>query len=100
MSISNTKSTQLVYIQLIDKKSSIENCLDDMGGMSYYVIRKNAKQEIVRNPQYRQAGTPRKINFEKIISSWNITSKTPIIKQILRKYEKFSWFFSNNSITI
>lgn len=100
MSISNTKSTQLVYIQLIDKKGSVDNCLDDMGGMSYYVIRKNAKQEIVRNPQYRQAGMPRKINFEKIISSWNITSKTPIIKQILRKYEKFSWFFSNNSITI
>lgn len=98
--LSNTKSTPLVYFEVTSLKSDSINQLDDMKGMSYYVIRKNAKQEIVRNPIYKEVNKPTKINFDKVLTKLGITLKTPIIKQILRKYEKFTWFFNNSSITI
>ncbi len=98
--MTNTKSTPLIYLEVsLDGSDSI-NELDDMRGMSYYVIRKNAKQEVVRNPEYRQANNPKKLNFDKVLTKMGITLKTPIIKQILRKYEKFSWFFDNTPITL
>ncbi|MCK9368451.1 hypothetical protein M0R04_00525 [Candidatus Dojkabacteria bacterium] len=99
-SISNTKISPLIFLEFMVYGKQTIDILDDINGMSYYVIRKNAKQEIVRNPEYRMAQRPRKVNWEKTLSERSITSKTPLIKQILRKYEKFDWLFAPNSISI
>lgn len=98
--IANTKLTPLIYLEICPSNSIFDDSLDDMKGMSYYVIRKNAKQEVVRNPEYRLVTEPRKVNFEKVLTKFGITNKTPIIKQILRKYEKFSWLFNSDDINI
>ncbi|MBI2356856.1 hypothetical protein HYV12_02280 [Candidatus Dojkabacteria bacterium] len=98
--ISNTRSSLLVINEISSEKSSEIDELDDMNGMAYYVIRKNAKQEVVRNPEYRMVAEPRKVKWDAILSKLGITLKTPIIKQILRKYEKFEWLFKENSITV
>ena len=74
--------------------------LDGKSGLAYYVIRKNAKQEIVRNPYYKIVNEPEKLDWDKIILNYGITPKTPVIKQIIRKYEKFDWLFKENSITL
>ena len=71
-----------------------------MRGMSYYIIRKNAKQETVRNPEYKFAKNPEKINIDGILSKYGIRKGTPIVKQIMRKYEKFTWLFKEDSVTI
>lgn len=99
-SISNTKSSILVFVEYCKLNTEIIDSLDDINGMSYYVIRKNAKQEVVRNPFYKLAKAPRKVNWEKVLLSHNITYKTPLIKQILRKYEKFDWLFNSSDISV
>lgn len=100
ISIVNTRSFPLCILEVVCNGSEETYELDDMGGMSYYVIRKNAKQEIVRNPTYKFAKSPRKVNWDVLCTKIGITVKTPLIKQILRKYEKFKWLFKEDSITI
>ena len=68
--------------------------------MSYYIIRKNAKQEIVRNPEYKMVEEPEKLDMSKLLSKYGIRNGTPIVKQIMRKYEKFIWLFKEDSVTI
>ena len=67
--------------------------------MAYYVIRKNAKQEIVRNPNYKIVNEPEKIDTEKILKEYSITPKTTITKQIIRKNERFDWLSKEDAIT-
>jgi len=66
--------------------------------MAYYVIRKNAKQEVVRNPNYKIVNEVEKVDMDKIIKAYGITPKTTVIKQLIRKYEKFNWLFKENSV--
>ncbi len=66
----------------------------------WLIIRKNAKQEIVRNPNYKIVSEPEKIQWDTVLTKYSITAKTPIIKQVMRKYEKFEWIFKENSVNI
>lgn len=100
-SIVNSRQTSnLIVLELISRDASPRIVLDDRGGMAYYIIRKNAKQEIVRNPDYKIVNDPEKVEWEDIISKYGITAKTPIVKQVMRKYEKFEWIFKDNSVDI
>jgi oxalate decarboxylase/phosphoglucose isomerase-like protein (cupin superfamily) len=100
ISIINPRSYVLVMCEIVSIDAREQIILDEMGGMSYYVIRKNAKQEIVRNPMYKSVRRPRRINWENLYKQLNITEKTPLIKQILRKYDKFKWIFEEDSFSI
>ncbi len=99
-SITNTRSSMLVVSEISFSKSDEIDELDDMNGMAYYVIRKNAKQETVRNPGYKMVSDPRKVKWDEVLMKLGITLKTPIIKQILRKYEKFEWLFKEDSVSL
>ncbi len=96
----NTRQSNLIIAEVtsIDIKNTV--VLDEMRGMAYYVIRKNAKQEIVKNPLYKDAKDYRRVRWDEVLDSYGITLKTPIIKQILRKYEKFSWLFNETKIDL
>lgn len=98
--IINTKQSPLVVLEAYCSEARHTYVLDEMQGMAYYVIRKNARQEIVRNPNYKEIGKFRKVNWDNLIPKQNITFKTPIVKQILRKYEKFNWLFKESSFQI
>lgn len=100
VSIINSRQSTMVVNEVHIKDSQPKPVLDDMNGMAYYVIRKNAKQEIVRNPAYRAATEPRSVNWDKVVANHSMTLKTPLIKQILRKYDKFKWLFSKDDITL
>ncbi|MCA9374756.1 hypothetical protein KC622_00325 [Candidatus Dojkabacteria bacterium] len=97
MVLVNTRQSTLVVSEIYQKDLRHSASLDEMKGMNYYVIRKNAKQEIVRNPNYRDDSKYRRVKWEDLATKHSITLRTPIIKQILRKYEKFSWLFKENS---
>ncbi|MDX9738991.1 MAG: glucose-6-phosphate isomerase family protein [Candidatus Dojkabacteria bacterium] len=100
-SIVNSRQTSnLIVLELISRDASPRIVLDDRGGMAYYIIRKNAKQEIVRNPEYKIVNDPEKVDWDTVISKYGITAKTPIVKQVMRKYEKFEWIFKDNSVDI
>lgn len=99
-SIVNTRASLLIASEICYVNATEIDELDDMNGMSYYVIRKNAKQEVVKNPEYKLVSAPRKIKWESVLTKYGLTFKTPIIKQILRKYDKFEWLFKEDSISV
>lgn len=100
VSLVNTRQAQLVVAEVQSVDSRNKAVLDEMKGMAYYVIRKNAKQEIVRNPFYKHAPEFRKYSWDSKLSKYGVTLKTPVIKQILRKHEKFNWLFGDNEIEL
>jgi len=94
------QNSNLVFSEYLFIKSRPQVVLDVRDGLAYYVIRKNAKQEIVRNPNYKIVNEPEKIDWDSITQEYGITPKTPIIKQIVRKNERFEWLFKENSVSI
>lgn len=94
------QNSNLVFSEYLFIKSRPQAVLDVRDGLAYYVIRKNAKQEIVRNPNYKIVNEPEKLDWESITQEYGITPKTPIIKQIVRKNERFEWLFKENSVSI
>jgi len=95
----NNKQSPLIVAEIMNSKAILRKTLDDIGGLSYYVISKNSRSEIVKNPNYKSADVVRKVNWSKFCTKYNISPKTPVLKQILRKYEKYNWLFKENSIT-
>lgn len=100
MALVNTRQSAFVVSEIYQKDLRHSASLDGMKGMNYYVIRKNAKQEIVRNPNYRDESNYRRVKWDEVATRHNITLRTPVIKQILRKYEKFSWLFKEDPLDI
>jgi oxalate decarboxylase/phosphoglucose isomerase-like protein (cupin superfamily) len=98
--VNSRQGSNLIVLELLSRESNPRIVLDDKGGMAYYIIRKNAKQEIVRNPNYKIVNEPEKIDWDSVLAKYSITAKTPIIKQVMRKYEKFEWIFKEDSIDI
>ena len=70
--------------------------LEDKRGMSYYIIRKNAKVEIVRNPAYKIVNKVGKVDMDKLIEEKGITPKRNLIKQIEKNSERFEWMFQKD----
>lgn len=98
--INTRQNSNLIFAEYLSTNANPKIVLDEKNGLAYYVIRKNAKQETVRNPYYKIVNEPEKVNWDKVILNYGITPKTPVIKQILRKYEKFDWLFKEDSVTI
>lgn len=98
--VNTRQNSNLVYVEYHSIYAKPRVVLDDRNGLAYYIIRKNAKQEIVRNPSYKIVNELDKVDWDKIVGDFGITPKTPIIKQILRKYERFDWLFKEDSVSI
>ncbi len=62
----------------------------------YYIISKNSKPAVVKNPDFLNVGKYYRIKAENIGSKYGMSAKLPIVKQVLRKYEKFNWLFEKN----
>lgn len=98
--INTRQQPPLIVSELYNKAAKNYSALDAVGGMSYYVIRKNAKQEIVKNPNYRTVPEKRSVKWDEKVTEYGLTLKTPVAKQIVRKYGKFDWLFKEDSVTI
>ncbi len=98
--VNTRQNTNLIFAEYLTTKAVNKVVLDEMNGLAYYIIRKNAKQETVRNPYYKIVNEPEKLDWDKILFKYGITPKTPVIKQIMRKYEKFEWLFKEDSVDI
>jgi len=95
--INTRQNSNLIVIEISSQKSNSKDVLDENNGMAYYVIRKNAKQEIVRNPYYKIVDEIEEVDWDKIFQEKGITPKTPLIRQILRNYERYTWLFEKNA---
>lgn len=98
--VNSRQNSNLIVLEMLSRKAKSRIVLDERKGMSYYIIRKNAKQETVRNPEYKIVHEPEKINSESVLTKHGVSEKTPIVKQVMRKYEKFKWLFEEDSIDI
>lgn len=88
----NTKS-QLLAIGTLSAESRrpIADPWYQLHGAAYYLIRKNAKQEIVRNPNYKELPKIKKsrvTDFNKLV---NMKSMQPLYMQATKTPEKFHW---------
>jgi hypothetical protein len=98
--VNTRQNSNLIYAEYTSVNAKPKVVLDGKNGLAYYIIRKNAKLEVVRNPNYKIVSEPERLDWDKLILGFGITPKTPIIKQIIRKYEKFDWLFKENSVAI
>lgn len=98
--VNSRQNSTLIVVEMHYREAKPRIVLDDRKGMSYYIIRKNAKQETVRNPEYKIVNEPEKFNPEQLLAKYGVTSKTPIVKQVMRKYERFKWLFEKDSVDI
>lgn len=91
----NTKST-LFAIGTLSAKDRRPICdpLFKLHGAGYYLIRKNARQEIVKNPHYLKVPKMKKskvADFNKIVG---FKTTQPLYMQALKFPERFEWLFS------
>jgi oxalate decarboxylase/phosphoglucose isomerase-like protein (cupin superfamily) len=98
--VNTRQNSNLIFVEYYNVKAKPKVSLDEKNGLAYYIIRKNAKQETVRNPSYRMVNKIEKLDWDKVRKEYGITPKTPIIKQIMRKYERFDWLFEKDSVEI
>jgi len=58
-------------------------------GMAYYIIRKNARKEVVRNPRYKYIPPLENLKEQKLVEKLKLTSVKPIYTQFVNNPERF-----------
>jgi len=94
----NTRQSPAVVSMIYSSKGRLKWIFDDTRGISRYIIRKNARLEIVRNPSFREVQVVKPLRPQSIYKDFSLTAKTPIFKQILRKYPRFKWLHDASKI--
>jgi oxalate decarboxylase/phosphoglucose isomerase-like protein (cupin superfamily) len=98
--INNRQTSNLILVEVSSSKAQTRVVLEEKRGMSYYVIRKNAKLETVRNPLYKIVNEIENIDWSPILKEYGLTLKTPVLKQLLRNNDKYDWLHKENSVTL
>ncbi len=94
----NGRQTLSVVAMIRSLKAQVCEDLDDSRGAASYIIRKNARQEVVQNPYYRRVLRSKLLDPSEQYRFFGLTEKTPIFKQILRKYERFTWLHDPSKV--
>lgn len=98
VAISNIKFAPLIISEFLFSGTRQMKTMDEVRGAGYYVIRKNSRSAIVINPHHGSVPPFRKIKWGEVNPEYGITAKTPVLKRLLRRYEKFQWLFKKDSI--
>lgn len=97
LKIINTKLyTPLIACEIYSYAARNFLLADEQDEIPYYVISKNSKPAIVLNPDFINVEKYYRIKPDKFDARYNLSSKLPIVKQLLRKYDKFNWLFEKN----
>jgi oxalate decarboxylase/phosphoglucose isomerase-like protein (cupin superfamily) len=86
----NASNNPLIIARLYEDDGKIDyRSLRKEHGMSYYLIRKNARQEVVRNPNYKDVPNLEKLSSQTYIKKCKITLHKPLYSQFLCNTTKF-----------
>jgi len=96
--VNTRQASTLIALEITPRDARTRVVLEDKRGMSYYIIRKNAKVEIVKNPAYKMVDDIEELDFEPLLEEKRITPKRPLVKQIERKRERYDWFFEKSDM--
>jgi oxalate decarboxylase/phosphoglucose isomerase-like protein (cupin superfamily) len=94
----NARQSLTMVSMIYSRKTKVRRVFDDRRGISRYVIRKNARLEVVKNPSYRNVESVKSWDPMEYYDDFKLTEKTPIFKQILRKYKRFKWLHEPSKI--
>ena len=95
--VNTRQASTLIAVEISSRDARTRVVLEDKRGMSYYIIRKNAKVEVVRNPAYKIVDKIEKLDIDSILEERRITPVRPLVKQIKRKRDRYDWIFKKNS---
>lgn len=91
----NTRSKPLVIAKLTKNDGRLDyRTMRKEQGLSYYAIRKNARQEYVKNPRYRDIPKLKKEKPEVLCKKYNLTSSKPLYDQVVQNPDRFSKLLS------
>jgi len=96
--VNTRQASTLIALEITSRDARTRVVLEDKRGMSYYIIRKNAKVELVKNPAYKMVDEIKELDFDPLLEEMGITPKRPLIKQIERKRERYDWFFEKSNM--
>jgi hypothetical protein len=96
--INTRQASTLIALEVSTRDARTRVVLEDKRGMSYYIIRKNAKVEIVRNPAYKIVDKVGKLDMDKVLDEKGITPKRNLIKQIEKNSDRFEWIFKKDDM--
>lgn len=86
----NSSSSTLVIGRLYEDDGKIDyRTIRRERGMSYYFIRKNARQEIVKNPNYKEVPLLKRKKSENLARKYKLTSSKPIYTQFIQNERRF-----------
>ena len=98
--VNTRQASTLIAVEISTRDARTRVVLEDKRGMSYYIIRKNAKVEVVKNPSYKMVDDIEPLDIEPLLKEKRITPKTPLVKQIERKSERFEWIYEKGDLDI
>lgn len=89
----NTRNTYLITgrLKYVWEEPSLRERLENKHGFSYYVIRKNARQEIVMNPRYKNTPRLKKVKPEDLSKLVGLRSRKPLTTLFRTNPENFEW---------
>lgn len=96
--IINPSKRPSLVLEVKHQSDRVSKTLDKAKGGAFYIITRNGKMEIVKNPSYKKITKFYKFGLEPALKKLHISAKTPIIKQFIRKHEKFDWFYKKDSV--
>ncbi len=86
----NTRNMPAIFARIHKNQKALDyTTLKKEQGLAYYVIRKNARQEVVLNPRYRYVPKIQRMTPDKASPLHKMLGKSPIYSQLLRSPEKF-----------
>jgi oxalate decarboxylase/phosphoglucose isomerase-like protein (cupin superfamily) len=86
----NTRNYPLVLSRIYKYDGRIDyRTLRREQGLGYYVIRKNARQEYVKNPRYRETPKLRTVKPETYARKYKVSSTKPLYMQLVENPTRF-----------
>jgi len=86
----NTRNVPAIFARIHRNHNTIDySSLRKEQGLAYYVIRKNARQEVVMNPRYRVVPKIQRAIPDRISPFFKMLGKSPLYTQLVRSPEKF-----------
>lgn len=86
----NTRNIPAIFARIHRNHNTVDySTLRREQGLAYYVIRKNARQEVVLNPRYRYVPKIQRLTPDRTSPLFKMLGRSPLYSQLVRNPEKF-----------
>jgi len=87
----NTEDDPVLFVKIYKNEGVLDySFLKRERGLAYYCIRKNARQEIVQNPLYREVPPIREISANSFLEDFQLKIELSLYSQLVEQTESFT----------